>query len=62
MINLRYDWRVPADIAAQLKPKPPVHLVSWHPNWYYYYQDLACWLAMKTDCLIFGIKEEDNSL
>lgn len=52
------DFRVPMHIAMQPRPQPPVHLIRWHRAWFYYYQDLACWKAMKADCLIFGVKEE----
>ena len=52
------DFRVPLHIAEQPRPRPPIDLVRWHRAWIYYRQDLACWLAMKADCLAFGIKEQ----
>ena len=54
----QFDFRVPAHMAAQPRPQPPTHLTWWHREWIYYYEALACWLAMKADCLMDGVRDE----
>lgn len=51
-----YDHRVESKIANQPPPKPP-NVCGWRIEWLHYWEDLACWKAMKADCLLFGVKE-----
>lgn len=50
------DNRVPLHVANQPAPTAP-DKVRWHRDWLYYLQDLACWKAMKMDCLLDGIAD-----
>ena len=52
------DFRVPLHVAQQPRPTRPNNYLYWRKEWEWYWQDLACWQAMKTDCLMFGVKEE----
>lgn len=50
------DLRVPQHMANQPRPLPPDNL---NPlDWEHYRLDLACWKAMKADCLLYGVLED----
>lgn len=57
--NMMIDMRVPVHIANQPRPQPP-DCCSWRMEWMYYYHDLACWLAMRSDVLEFGVRKEES--
>lgn len=52
------DMRVPMHIANKPKPIAP-DVLKWTRRYREYLLDLACWKAMKADCFLFGVKEDD---
>lgn len=47
---------VPYHMAIQPRPVKP-DCQKWDRRYLYYLEDLACWKAMKADCLMDGIEE-----
>lgn len=53
------DMRVPVHIANQPRPRSP-DCPRLRMEWLQYYQDLACTLAIRADCLEFGVRENES--
>lgn len=49
------DLRVPVSIASQPTPTPTNNNLRWRSEWRYFWEDLACWRAMKADCYLYGV-------
>jgi len=53
--------KVPAHIANQPRPVEP-DCEKWTLRYRYYLENLACWKAMKGDCLLDGVEDPDEGV
>lgn len=52
-----HPFAVAISITNSPAPKKPVDSI-FGLDWFYYWTDLACWKAMKADCITFGVYED----